>query len=210
MSLVSWLALGLALGLRHAFEADHVAAVAALATQSTSRRQIVRVAGSWGAGHALVILAVGLAVTTCGLRLPPWLLDRLEGLIGLVLVALGLDVLRRLRSVHRQAHAQAGPHAIVQAASRRALLVGGLHGLAGSAALVMATVPELRSPLGVLAYLGLFGMGSILGMGLCSLAISLPLQAGARRIAGLASGLQLTIGASSVLLGLWLALRPFG
>jgi hypothetical protein len=210
MSLFSWLTLGLALGLRHAFEADHVAAVAALATRTASRREVLRVAGAWGTGHALVILAVGLLVTACGLRFPPWISDHLEGVAGLVLVALGVDVLRRLRTVHRAAHAQQGLHAIARGASRRALLVGGLHGLAGSAGLVMATVPGLGSPASVLAYLGLFGAGSILGMGLCSLAISFPLQAGARRLAGLASGLQLTIGTSSVLLGLWLALRPLG
>jgi hypothetical protein len=186
-----------------------VAAVAALATRTASRRDVVRVAVAWGTGHALVILAVGLLVTACGLRLPPWLSDHVEGLAGLVLVGLGLDVLRRLRFVHREAHHH-GAHAIARAASRRALVVGGLHGLAGSAGLVMATVPGLRSPAGVLAYLGLFGAGAIIGMGLCSLVISLPLQAGARRISGLASGLQLTIGASSVLLGLWLALRPAG
>jgi len=210
VSLLSWLGLGLALGLRHAFEADHVAAVAALSTRTASRREILRVAGAWGTGHALVILAVGLLVTACGLRLPRWLSDHLEGLVGVVLVALGLDVLRRLRTVHRQAHGHEGLHAIARGASRRALVVGGLHGLAGSAALVMAVVPGLGSPLGVLAYLGLFGAGSIVGMALCSLVISLPIQAGTRRIAGLAHGLRLTIGASSVLLGLWLALRPFG
>jgi hypothetical protein len=210
MSVAPLLGLGLVLGLRHALEADHVAAVAALASRAASWRDVLRVAASWGLGHALVILAVGLAVTALGVRLPAWLHGRIEMLAGLVLVGLGLDVLRRLWSMRAHGWRNEATRAITVGASGRALVVGGLHGLAGSATLVVALVPTVGSPSGVLSYLALFGFGSILGMALCSLAISLPIQIGARRIAGLASGLQLTIGASSVLLGMWLALRPLG
>jgi hypothetical protein len=119
VSAAPWLGLGLLLGLRHALEADHVAAVAALATRTPSWRDVLRVAASWGLGHALVILAVGLAVSALGLRLPPWLAGHIDGLAGLVLVLLGLDVLRRLRGV--RARTRASGHALARCAGRRAL-----------------------------------------------------------------------------------------
>jgi hypothetical protein len=204
------LGVGLVLGLRHALEADHVAAVASLATRGSSWRDILRVAAWWGLGHALVILLVGLAVSELRIGLPLWLQGHADGLAGLVLVGLGVDVLRRLRAVHAEASGAEGVRAIARGASRRALVVGGLHGLAGSAALVVALVPAAGSAAGVLAYLAVFGAGSIVGMGLCSLALSLPLQVGVRHMGGLARAVRLTIGASSVVVGMWLALRPTG
>jgi hypothetical protein len=205
---VLWL--GLVLGLRHALEADHVAAVASLSARASSWRDILRVAASWGLGHALVILAAGTALAALGLVPPAWLRDRLEGLAGLILVALGLDVLRRLRAIRSVARDQQGLAALARGAARRALVVGGVHGLAGSAALLVAVVPAVGSRGAMVVYLALFGLGTILGMGICSLALFLPLQLGARRLPGLDGVLRLTIGASSVALGAWLVLRPLG
>jgi hypothetical protein len=199
--------LGLLLGLRHALEADHVAAVASLSTRAPSWREVLRVAASWGLGHALVILAVGTAVTAAGVTPPLWLRARLEGLAGLVLLGLGLDVLRRVRAVRSAAIDR---ETLARGAARRALVVGGFHGLAGSAALVVAVAPALGSPLAVFTYLACFGLGSIAGMGICSLALSLPLGLGSRHLPGFAGGLRLAIGAGSVALGTWLVLRPFG
>jgi hypothetical protein len=199
------LGLGLLLGLRHALEPDHVAAVAALATRAPTGRDVLRVAASWGLGHALVILVVGTAVTAAHLQPPAWLRAHLEGLAGLVLVALGVDVLRRLRQVRSAAGDTA---ALVRGAARRALVVGGVHGLGGSAALLVAVAPAVGSPAAVFLCLALFGAGSIAGMGVCSMAIFLPLRAG--RLARLASGVRVTVGASSVALGTWLVLRPLG
>jgi hypothetical protein len=200
---VLWL--GLLLGLRHSFEADHVAAVAALASRSASWRDVLRVAGSWGLGHALMIMLVGTAVAASGFAPPAWLGPHVETLAGVVLVALGLDVLRRLRAVRRGAQRE-GLDGLARGAARRALAVGGLHGLAGSTALLVAVVPSVGSPPAVFVYLGLFGVGSILGMAVCSLALSVPLQLGTRRMAGLARGVQMAIGGTSVVLGMWLVL----
>jgi hypothetical protein len=86
--------------------------------------------------------------------------------------------------------------------------VGGLHGLGGSAALLVAVAPAVGSPGAVFLCLALFGAGSIVGMGACSLAICLPLRG--RRFGRLASGVRVTVGASSVALGTWLMLRPLG
>jgi nickel/cobalt exporter len=88
--------------------------------------------------------------------------------------------------------------------------VGGVHGLAGSAALAVAVVPALGGPAAAFVYLGVFGLGSILGMAICSLVLSLPLRLGLGRVAGRAQGLRLGIGVASVAVGTWMLLRPLG
>jgi cytochrome c biogenesis protein CcdA len=196
---VLWL--GLLFGLRHALEPDHVAAIAALATRSQSTTQTVRIAGFWGLGHASTILLLTLLLSACGVTAPraaaPWL----EAAAGMLLIYLGIDVLRRLRSL-RDATAPAPPRT-----APRAFAVGAVHGMAGSAALTIAVVPLLPSRTAIGVYLILFGLGSALGMVLCSLVVALPLRAGARRLSQTAFGSQLVVGITSVALGCWLALR---
>jgi hypothetical protein len=194
--------LGFVIGLRHSLEADHVAAVASLSTRTSRLGDTIRVAGAWGFGHAAMLLLVGGAVGALGLRFPPSAGPWLEAAAGGLLVLLGLDVLRRLRHRH-EGHTHS---TISTTLIPRALLVGGMHGMAGSAALVVAVVPVLPSPGVVLAYLALFGAGSILGMVLCSLALSVPLRLSLRSHSGV-RGLQLAVGTASVVLGCWVGVK---
>lgn len=226
----SLLLFGFLLGVKHALEADHVAAVASLATRAASFHEHVRLAGLWGIGHALTLTAVGSVVVLFGLSLPPSLSLALEGTVGVVLVALGVDVLRRLRRkrvhihVHRHddggpahvhAHAHAGElthdtrhrHQHVHGVGWRALLVGTMHGLAGSAALVLLAVGETRSVGHALVYLVIFGLGSIVGMLSLSLAISIPLRFSARGFGRLHSGLEGALGTATIVLGCWITLH---
>jgi high-affinity nickel-transport protein len=83
----------------------------------------------------------------------------------------------------------------------RALLVGGVHGMEGSGAVVLVALPALHGSAHAFAYLGVFGVGSILGMLICSLAVSLPMDAAAQRFAGAGRALQLAVGATSVFIG---------
>lgn len=197
LAALSWL--GFLLGVRHAFEADHLAAVTSLASRSRRRAHTMRVAAAWGLGHAAALTATGTVMVALGAAWPASLGRTLEALAGAVLVWLGVDVLRRAAraSVRDGAPAPIAPAAPLS----RALLVGGVHGLEGSGAVVLVALPALRSSAHALAYLGLFGAGSILGMLLCSLAVSLPMDAAARRFAGAGRWLQLAVGATSVLLG---------
>src|SRR5437763_1950078 len=102
----SLLVFGFLLGIKHALEADHVAAVASLATRADSFRDHVRLAGLWGVGHALTLMVVGSVIVPLGLSLPPGLSSALEGAVGVVLVVLGIDVLLRLRRkrIHIHVH----------------------------------------------------------------------------------------------------------
>jgi sulfite exporter TauE/SafE len=207
---VLWL--GFLLGLRHAFEADHLAAVTSLSTRVARRRDMMRIACAWGLGHTITLTLAGTLLVAAGIVWSPdGLWARVGELVaGAVLVWLGADVFRRALGCHRRDRA-AGDRAVAPARTApalasRALFVGGLHGMEGSGAVVLIALPALRSPAAAFVYLGLFGAGSILGMLLCSLALSLPLAWAARRFATGMRFVQLGVGATSVLVGCAMAI----
>jgi len=222
--LASMLLFGFLLGVRHALEADHVAAVAALSTRTSSLRGLLRLAAGWGTGHSLTILFVGSVLIAVGATLPRGSEAFVDRLIGAVLVVMGIDVIRRAvkRHVHVHVHEHddgarhlhlhlhdapaahdAGRHDHDHSLSTtgRALAMGTLHGMAGSAALLLLVVPQAGSGLAAVACLAVFGAGSIAGMMLFSLALSFPLRIAAR-FAGATAGLEGALGTATVLLGL--------
>jgi hypothetical protein len=223
-TLLGPLLLGFALGARHALDADHVAAVAALATRAASAAERVKLAGMWGLGHAGTLFALGAAVIALGVSVPAGVADAFEGAVGVVLVVLGADVLRRLRARrvhfhvhehddgtrHFHAHAHERPaaghaHEHPRGLLPRALLVGTVHGLAGSAALALLSLDVAGSPAQAFAYLAVFGLGSIAGMCALSLAISLPLRLLPARLGTAQVGLEGALGVLTIALGSWIA-----
>ena len=218
----SMLLFGFLLGLRHALDADHVAAVAALSTRSTSPRDLLRLAAGWGTGHTLTILAAGAVAITIGATLSAAGEAFLERMVGVVLVAMGGDVLRRAigRGLHAACAPARGrdpPRAFPRARRRarrapstndhahgntgRALAMGTLHGLAGSAALLLIALPQARSAVEAMACLATFGIGSIAGMLAFSLALSFPLRVASRK-GGTMIGLEGVLGSATLLVGL--------
>jgi hypothetical protein len=197
---VLWL--GFLLGLRHAFEADHLAAVTSLSSRVARRRDMMRIAAAWGLGHSITLTLAGTLLVAAGVVWSPdgvW--ARVGELVaGAVLVWLGADVFRRALG-RRRSEAVVAP-----ALASRALFVGGLHGMEGSGAVVLIALPALRSPAAAFVYLGLFGVGSILGMLLSSIALSLPLGWAARRYSSGTRVVQLGVGATSVLVGCAMAI----
>ncbi len=217
---------GMLVGVQHAMEADHLAAVSALANRSRSIASAARQGATWGVGHTLTLLLFGGSVLLMGQRVPEHYARFLEMAVGVMLVLLGLDVLRRVISnrvhfhlhnhdskVHFHAHShrqqqnhEADPHHHRHAREfpMRALFVGMTHGLAGSAVLVVLAAGTVSSPLQGLLYMLLFGAGSILGMALLSVVITLPFQYYSARGMTLAhNGLQLAVGVLTVGLGLY-------
>jgi len=223
--MLTLLLVGLLLGMKHALDADHVAAVAALATRSTSFKDTVRQGVVWGAGHTLTLLAFAGVVLATDANIPKGTADALEFAVGVMLVLLGLDVLRRAyrQKTHFHVHRHAGgvvhfhahshaddpaphgtghhrhPHA--KAFPLRALAVGVMHGMAGSAALLLLTARAAESVSLGLLQIAVFGVGSMLGMGALSTLIALPLQGSARWTAGSHLVLQWLVGVSSAVLG---------
>ena len=202
---VLWL--GFLLGLRHAFEADHLAAVTTLSARVHRRRDVLRIAAAWGLGHTLTLTAAGTLIVAAGIVWSPdgkW--ARIGELVaGGVLIWLGGDVLRRALRDRRAAVAAAASSAAPALASR-ALVVGGLHGMEGSGAVVLVALPALHSAVQAFLYLGLFGVGSIAGMLLSSLGVSWSLGYAARRWQWSGRALQLGIGITSIVLGSLMAI----
>lgn len=222
--MLSVLVLGFLFGMRHATDADHVAAVATLATRSTSVPETLRLGVAWGVGHTLTLFAIGTVVLLLGTAIPERTAQMLELAVGVMLALLGLDVIRRIiqqhihvhphrhgghRHVHAHGHeaavahdeaAHAHPHA--RALPLRALTVGLVHGMAGSAALVLLTLGTIQSVWLGVVYMLLFGLGSILGMALLSFAIALPLRFTAHRLGRFQGAVTAAIGALTLGIGM--------
>ncbi len=219
------LVLGFLSGIAHAFETDHLAAIAALVSGRNRPRDGLRTGAMWGLGHSLTLLVVGAGVMLTGTAISPELSARLELLVGLMLLALGASVLWRLHrdrvhfhphrhgdgqnhlhlhshrgQSHRHdpaSHAHTHPDHLV----RRSLAVGIVHGLAGSAALMLVAAAAFDSLFAGLGYIVLFGAGSILGMASMSLVLALPMAVAAHWLTRAHTGLQLLIGLGTIGVG---------
>jgi hypothetical protein len=205
---LSLLAVGFLMGLRHALEADHLAAVAALTASGAPRRQALRVVAAWGAGHGGVLVLAAGAMGLARRGLPERGEAGLEAAAGAVLLALGIDVLRRARRrrLRFQAHVHADGTRHLHAHDRarhdhvrhplgRALAVGGVHGLAGSAVIGIVALDGVAA---AVAYAALLGVGSALGMLLLTASVAVPLGRGRRLAAGRIEALA---GIASVVVG---------
>ena len=142
-----------------------------------------------------------------------------------MLLGLGLKVLRKTSKervhFHAHQHANHAPHfhahshkddsdhkdsihqyVHLKGFSYRALFVGFMHGMAGSAALILLTLQQTVTPLEGISYIATFGVGSILGMAALSIVIAIPLRYSSRSLAWLHNGLEGSIGAVTIAIGL--------
>lgn len=210
-SLIFTLGLGFMLGLRHATEADHVVAVATIVSERRSVLASAVVGMYWGIGHTLSLLAAMLAVLALGMAIPDDVAGLLEFGVAVMIIGLGLRLLWLTATgrdhVHHDAGAQQGGRpATGWRNSLKAVLVGAMHGLAGSAALIVLIQAEVMRQGGTwqgLAYLVLFGIGSMIGMGLMGSVIGLPFALRRGSGAGTTRLLSWLAGIGSVLFGLW-------
>ena len=217
--------LGFLIGMRHAIEADHVAAVTILATRAKNLRQALPLGVMWGMGHTLTLFVFGTVIVVLNNNLPQNVTIVLEALVGLMLIMLGADVIYRLikkrmhfhvhvhvdkkHHIHAHSHESEKDHEFsshghehFNELSFRALVVGMMHGLAGSAALVLLTMQSVEPVSAKITYIGLFGFGSIVGMGLLSIVISVPLRYVANSLTWAYSGLSAVLGFFSAGIGL--------
>lgn len=190
-------ALGFVLGVRHAADADHVVAVTAIVARHGSVRQAVRVGALWGVGHSVTLLAVGGTIVALRLAVPPRVGLGFELLVALVLVAVGV------RNLRPGAATDADAHPAVEA--RRPLLVGTVHGLAGSAAAALLALAAIPTAAWALAYLAVFGAGTVVGMMLVTTLVAAPAAIAAPRLGRMRPALRIAAGALSVVVGVTLA-----
>lgn len=222
--MTSILLIGFLLGMRHAIESDHVAAVASLASRRPTLRHAVLQGVVWGLGHTVTLFLACGAVLVLDRVMPERMVELIEIAVGAMLILLGIDVLRRLwrerihfhmhrhgdGTVHLHAHSHQGEahhdprhhrHAHPEGFPVRALCIGMIHGLAGSAALLLLTMGAAATPLTGLVYVALFGIGSIAGMALLSVVIAVPLQWSAQSVTWLHNGLQGMVGVVTIAVG---------
>jgi hypothetical protein len=218
------LGLGFLLGMQHALEADHIAAVSSIAARRSHVADIVKHGLTWGLGHTFTLFAFAGAAILLGRAIPETVARPIETAVGVMLIGLGGHVLWRLwrdrvhfhrhghadGTVHFHAHSHAGettPHASsVHAHDHgfrwRTLLVGLMHGMAGSAALLVLAVTQAPSPAAGLGYVALFGIGSMIGMGALSTVIAVPLAVSARSLTAANRALQGAVGLATVAIGI--------
>jgi ABC-type nickel/cobalt efflux system permease component RcnA len=224
-SLLAILALGFVLGLKHATDPDHVVAVTTFVSEEKSLVRSCWIGAFWGAGHTISLTVAGLAVILFKINIPKWLETRLEFAVAVMLVFLGARVLYKTWNqkleLHRHPHSHApgnSPHVHWHVHARgtqhehtgwlhvglRPLVVGMVHGAAGSGALMLLVLSTIHSSLQALLYIAVFGVGSIAGMLIVSALLALPMQWLGKRVATSYRPVQIFAGLFSCVFGIWL------
>jgi hypothetical protein len=216
LELITSSGLGSLLGMRHALEPDHLAAVSTLLTGERNTYRAAFLGICWGLGHTFALIAVGTVLVVLRAEMPVRVADAFEFCVALMLILLGLRAIYLAARqgpagpahVHHHGHtvhvhhgAPAHIHIGTWTLARRPLVVGAVHGLAGSGALTALVLTTLPSTAARLTYMAVFGLGSTLGMAALSGLLGWPLaRAGSHR--GLARGVSLVVGCVSTTLGL--------
>ena len=187
---VALLALGFALGLKHATEADHLAAVSTMVTRERGAWKAALIGACWGLGHTLSLLVVGAVLLVLRAEMTTRVSDAFEFCVALMLIGLGWRAVRQAARqgtagpahmhqhghlVHRHAGVPAHVHVGRWTLARRPLLVGAVHGLAGSGALTALVLTTLPTMAARITYISLFGLGSTLGMAALSGVLGWPM-----------------------------------
>ena len=222
--------LGLFLGMRHSTDPDHVVAVSTMVSRDGSIKSSATIGLLWGLGHTLTIFLVGSAIIVFGVVIPPRLGLSMEFCVALMLVLLGLLNLtgamrwisERLTPMKKSlspppwaasAHCtpsrrqgllgrSVGKLGLYQ--TMRPLVIGLVHGLAGSAAVALLVLSTIKSPLWSTAYLLVFGLGTMAGMMLMTTAISIPLVCAGKKFFNINRHLTVISGLVSVIFGMFL------
>jgi len=196
---VAVLGLGFLLGLKHATDPDHIVAVSTFVGREQQVRRACAIGLFWGAGHTIALTIAGLIVL--GLRIPisKWLAERMELGVAAMLIVLGA---RLISSVHSRWHEH---HHEFRRLGLRPMLVGILHGTAGSAALTLLVLSTIPSVTNGLLYILIFGIGSMLGMLAISILLALPFQFAAQNLAFAVRPIEVSAGVFSCAFGIVLA-----
>ncbi len=215
---------GLLMGMRHTFEADHIAAMASLSARNISLKHAAFQGVIWGVGHTLTLLFFGLLVITLNIQLSEQYSLWLELIVGVMLIFLGIalfkDIVKKKLHFHIHKHNDGSLHIHFHSHKNdplenhthqhrnnfpyRALYVGILHGLAGTSVLVVLVLTSVDSEVMSFLYISIFGVGSIIGMGLLSLTIAIPLYHSVNKFRRLHITLLSLAGVSAILTGSFL------
>ena len=230
LGLIAALALGVVLGLKHSLDPDHVIAVSTIVSQYRNPLRSFWIGVSWGLGHTTTLLVIGVVIIALRLTIPDRLALLLEFGVGVMLVGLGLQVVYNFRKkklhqhphgheeeLHRHYHAHA-PNPVPETKvehhpavdlgkpflRKKSYLIGTVHGVAGSAALTLLILASIDSPLAGILYILLFGLGSVISMGVMTILISFPIVVSANRMPNMNRVIQFGVGTLSIGFGVLL------
>lgn len=224
-TLIAALGLGFILGLKHALDADHIVAVSTILSEHKSVFKSSLVGTFWGLGHTISLFLIGLLVILLKVTIPPRLALLMEFGVSVMLILLGANVIWRFLKgkrvyihthehdgliCHTHPHFHGGKketheHSHLIKLGTKPFFVGLVHGVAGSAALMLLVLTAIPSPLAGLIYILVFGMGSIGGMLMMSSLIGLPLAFTAKRFAVINERIRAFAGVLSMTFGFFLA-----
>ena len=225
LGLLAALVLGILLGSKHSLDPDHVVAVSTIVSEYKNPLRSFWVGISWGLGHTTTLLILGIVIIAMRLTIPERMALLFEFTVGVMLVGLGIQVIYsfRKKKVHQHAHGheeEAHHHFHSHSKSpehvpehhnthgigkpflrRKSYVIGLVHGVAGSAALTLLVLASIESPIAGLAYILLFGLGSVLSMGIMTVLIGLPFVMSAGRLPNLNRTIQFAVASLSILFG---------
>ena len=225
LGLLAALVLGILLGSKHSLDPDHVVAVSTIVSEYKNPLRSFWVGISWGLGHTTTLLIIGIVIIALRLTIPERMALLFEFAVGVMLVCLGIQVIYsfRKKKVHQHSHGheeEAHHHFHSHSRSpehvpehhnahgigkpflrKKSYVIGLVHGLAGSAALGLLVLASIESPIAGLVYILLFGLGSVLSMGIMTVLIGLPFVMSAGRLPNLNRTIQFAVGSLSILFG---------
>jgi ABC-type nickel/cobalt efflux system permease component RcnA len=199
VSLLSIVALGFVLGIKHAIEPDHVIAVSTIASQSKKLFRSSLAGVFWGIGHTATLFIVGIILIVMKDKIPEKWAMSLEFLVGIMLVYLGITTLRSFKNIHVHKSEHDGEkhkhlhshklngehehtHQHINVDYFRSMLIGLVHGLAGSGAMVLLTMSTVKSVWEGAIYILVFGAGTVIGMLFFTTIIGLPFVLSAKKL----------------------------
>ena len=233
LSILAVLSIGLVFGLKHATEVDHVVAVSTIVSRHRNVFHSALVGALWGVGHTASLLVIGAVVLTLRVAIPERVSGWLELGVAVMIVCLGISALRRalrkntevhvhhhnhdgLSHTHVHFHEKETRHEpasdthhshVVSRLGWKPVLIGMMHGLAGSGALTLLVLTQISSSLIGFLYVATFGFGSIVGMLLMSGMIGLPFALASRKLTPIHQGIQTVAAVLSICFGIWYAYK---
>lgn len=210
------LAFGFLLGLKHAFETDHVAAVTTIVSEHKNPLRAALVGTYWGMGHTTTLFIVGLLVLVLHIAIPQNVSLFFEMMVGVALVGLGLFSILRVLKEHTHIHhhdhiSHFHQHSHISSSHthihKKSFLMGSLHGLAGSGALMLLVLSTIRNTIDAVVYILLFGVGSVGGMTFVSLVLGLPFLLSVKKFPNMQKYLTFIAGTVSVIVGIGLVYK---
>ena len=219
--------LGLILGMRHSTDADHVVAISTIVSKQRSIRNAAFIGSVWGMGHTITIFFVGALIILCGVEIPPRVGLSMEFSVAVMLILLGLlnlsgmtqkvtarltpaiadrtntafpeEGAARKTRIGRALENSVGRFGLYQCV--RPLVIGLVHGLAGSAAVALLVLSTIHNPVWATVYLLIFGAGTMIGMMCMTAAIAVPLTFAGDRFSRLSQYLGVASGMVSLCFG---------